>query len=80
MEEALARLPVALAAALRLRRAGADDVLIAQALGIDPEGVETLISLAEAKLRRVMTRQPRATGGPGHPAILQGEDQREGTE
>jgi DNA-directed RNA polymerase specialized sigma24 family protein len=61
MEEALARLPVALAAALRLRRAGADDVLIAQALDIEPDGVETLIGLAEAKLRR-LTSQPPAPG------------------
>jgi hypothetical protein len=52
MEEALPRLPVALAVVLRLRRAGADDVLIAQALDIEPDGVETLVSLAEAKLRR----------------------------
>jgi DNA-directed RNA polymerase specialized sigma24 family protein len=61
MEEALARLPVALAAALRLRRAGADDVLIAQALDIEPDGVETLIGLAEAKLRR-LTSQPPTSG------------------
>ncbi len=80
MEEALARLPVALAAALRLRRAGADDVLIAQALGIDPEGVETLISLAEAKLRGIMSRQPRARGAPGNPAITHTDHQQEGAE
>jgi hypothetical protein len=68
-EPATARLPVALAMALRLRRAGADDILIAQALDIDPDGVETLITLAEAKLRRLTGGQPSSTkdGPPSCP-------------
>ena len=44
-------LPVALAIALRLRHAGASDELIATALGIEPEGVGSLLTVAEAKLR-----------------------------
>lgn len=62
----LARLPVALAAALRLRRAGADDVLIAQALDIEPDGVETLIQLAEAKLRRQQAQTGHPPTGEAH--------------
>lgn len=56
----VSRLPVALAVALRLRRAGADDALIGRALDIDPDGVETLIRLAEAKLHRIVGQQATA--------------------
>lgn len=63
IEPGVAKLPVALAAALRLRRAGADDILIARALDIDPDGVDTLIALAEAKLRRIIGQQPAPDDG-----------------
>ena len=49
---ALATLPLADAVALRLRDAGADTKLIADALAIEPEGVANLLEIAEAKLRR----------------------------
>jgi hypothetical protein len=49
----LRRLPLAHAVAVRLREAGADDELIAAALDIEPEGVEPLLGIAAAKLRRL---------------------------
>jgi hypothetical protein len=49
----LRRLPLAHAVAVRLREAGADDQLIATALDIEPEGVEPLLAIAAAKLRRL---------------------------
>jgi hypothetical protein len=52
-------LPLALAVALRLREAGADDGLIAAALAIEPDGVAPLLELARAKLDRL------ARDGPG---------------
>jgi hypothetical protein len=51
---ALAELPHAHAVALRLRAAGAEDGVIAVALGIAIEAVGPLIDLAEAKLRRLL--------------------------
>lgn len=58
--ELIRQLPLALAVALRLREAGADDGLIAAALAIEPEGVAPLLDLARAKLDRL------ARHGPGH--------------
>ena len=52
-EAALARLPEAYAAALRLRARGLSDSEIAQTLELEPEGVPTLLRLAEAKLAAV---------------------------
>jgi hypothetical protein len=49
----LRRLPLAHAVGVRLREAGADDELIAAALDIEPEGVEPLLAIAAAKLRRL---------------------------
>ena len=49
----LRRLPLAHAVAVRLREADADDELIATALDIEPEGVEPLLAIASAKLRRL---------------------------
>ena len=51
---ALAELPHAHAVALRLRAAGAEDGVIAVALGIAVEAVGPLIDLADAKLRRLL--------------------------
>jgi hypothetical protein len=51
---ALAELPHAHAVALRLRASGAEDGVIAVALGIAVEAVGPLIDLAEAKLRRLL--------------------------
>jgi len=49
----LRRLPLGHAVAVRLREAGADDEMIAAALDIEPEGVEPLLAIAGAKLRRL---------------------------
>lgn len=57
-DPAVARLPFALATALRMRAAGLDSRLIATALAIEPEGVDPLIELAEAKLIRLRADQP----------------------
>jgi DNA-directed RNA polymerase specialized sigma24 family protein len=48
--EALARLPEAYAAVLRLRANGLDDERIAALLGLKPEGVDPLVRVARAKL------------------------------
>jgi hypothetical protein len=49
----LRRLPLAHAVAVRLREQGADDELIAVALDIEVEGVDPLLAIADAKLRRL---------------------------
>jgi hypothetical protein len=46
------QIAVELAIALRLHKAGASDELIATALAIEPEGVASILAVAEAKLRR----------------------------
>lgn len=48
--EALERLPLPYATALRLRDEGLSDELIAKCVGIEPEAVATMLGLAEAKL------------------------------
>lgn len=50
------------ATALRLHDAGADDALIAKALGIEAEGVAALLALAEAKLDRALGLDPSRDG------------------
>ena len=49
-EAALRRLPLAHSLALRLRDAGADDEVICSYLHIEPEGLATLLLIAERKL------------------------------
>jgi len=51
--EQLRRLPLAHAVAVRLNEAGADEALIAAALGIEIEGVAPLLVLANAKAARI---------------------------
>jgi hypothetical protein len=58
------RLPLALAIGLRLHEAGAPDTLIAAGLGIEPEGVLSMLELARAKLDRLEAPRP---GHPGPP-------------
>lgn len=60
---ALAELSHAHAVALRLRAAGAEDGVIAVALGIAEEAVEPLVDLAEAKLRRLLRGGTKARYG-----------------
>jgi hypothetical protein len=51
--EQLEQLPLAHAIALRMHEAGADHVLIAAALAIEPESVRPLLELASAKAERI---------------------------
>jgi DNA-directed RNA polymerase specialized sigma24 family protein len=59
-DEVLRELPFPLAAALRLRAAGASHAQIAAALDIAPEAVDTELELAARKLAR--RRRARAHG------------------
>jgi hypothetical protein len=65
-DRALALLPQALAVALRLHRAGADAALIATALGIEPEGVPSLLIVAEAKLGHIVSADDNGGVGMMH--------------
>ncbi|MGH3525293.1 MAG: hypothetical protein ACRDU4_21325 [Mycobacterium sp.] len=49
-EAALRRLPEAHSLALRLRRAGVADSVVCEYLHIEPEGLNTLLAVAEQKL------------------------------
>ena len=49
--EALDRVPLPYSVALRLRDAGVEDAVIAECVGIEPEGLHVLMLIAEAKLR-----------------------------
>lgn len=49
-DEALDRLPLPYSMALRLRDAGVDDAVIAECVGVEPEGLQTLMEIARAKL------------------------------
>ena len=51
--EQLRHLPIALAVALRMADAGADEAQIATALGIEHECVAPLVALATAKAERI---------------------------
>jgi DNA-directed RNA polymerase specialized sigma24 family protein len=51
---ALQRLPAAYATALRLRDVGVSPERIAQQLGIEPEGVDALLDIAETKLTTIL--------------------------
>ena len=53
-QDALARLPEPLCTALTMRAGGADDAAIAHELQVELEAVETLLTLAEAKLNRLL--------------------------
>ncbi|HEX2284549.1 MAG TPA: hypothetical protein VHI10_06935 [Mycobacterium sp.] len=48
--DALNRLPLPYSTALRLREAGIPDELIAECVGVEPEAMETLLRIAQAKL------------------------------
>jgi DNA-directed RNA polymerase specialized sigma24 family protein len=60
-DAALDRLPAAYASALRLRRSGAGDTVIAEALEIDIDAVPALLELATAKLTRVQSPMAHPT-------------------
>ena len=55
-EMALSQLPVAYALVLRLTDAAAPEDEICRRLGIEPEGLDTLVDLARRKLRRELTQ------------------------
>ncbi len=44
------RLPLPYSMALRLRDAGVDDAVIAECVGVEPEGLQALMEIARAKL------------------------------
>jgi DNA-directed RNA polymerase specialized sigma24 family protein len=56
---ALERLPATYAEALRLREHGETDEAIAARLGIEPEAVEPLVRVAEAKLAALVDPDSR---------------------
>lgn len=56
-EAALRRLPEAHSLALRLRDSGAPDEVICEHLRIEPEGLATLLELAQQKLQRELRKQ-----------------------
>lgn len=58
------RLPHAYAVAVRMDRAGMAPDDIATALGIEPEGVATLLDVAAAKLRRLAAGNPAIESEP----------------
>lgn len=63
-DDALRQLPLAHAVALRLRAAGADEALIATALGVDVAAIEPILAVAEEKLRAVLEPTEQAREGP----------------
>ncbi len=67
--QAIAELPMPYAVALRLRDAAADQVTIARALGIEPDGVPGVLRLGEAKLSALLggmpSRSPRRPPASG---------------
>lgn len=56
-ESALRQLPAAYALVLQMTDADASDDEICHRLGIEPEGLETLVDLARRKLRRELTQE-----------------------
>ncbi|OAN33891.1 hypothetical protein [Mycolicibacterium iranicum] len=52
-DDALDRLPLPYSTALRLRDAGVDDAVIAECVGVEPEGLQALMQIAVAKLAAV---------------------------
>jgi hypothetical protein len=56
-EAALRRLPEAYSLALRLKRAHVADEVVCGYLHIEPEGLETLLQVAEVKLDAEMHKQ-----------------------
>lgn len=56
-EAALRRLPEAHSLALRLRDGGAADEVICEYLRIEPEGLATLLELADQKLQRELRKK-----------------------
>ncbi|HEX7322873.1 MAG TPA: hypothetical protein VF299_08065 [Mycobacterium sp.] len=53
-EEALRELPDAYSLALRLRRAGVADSVVCEYLEIEPEGLGTLLEVAQQKLTEAL--------------------------
>jgi len=66
-DEALDLLPATYAEAVRLRRRGLDKQSIAVELGVDEAAIGTLLRLAEAKLRRLLTVDSRGTDNAAGP-------------
>ena len=56
-EEALRQIPESHSLALRLRNAGVADEVICEYLHIEPEGLSTLLELADRKLRAKLPKR-----------------------
>lgn len=66
---AIDRLPEAYATALRLQDDGHDNQVIAARLGLAPEAVDTLLNMATAKLRTLLTLSEEANDLPLGPGV-----------
>lgn len=65
--EALSRLPVTYRQVLLLLADGSSHDAIAEQIGVEPHAVPALISLAEAKLARLMDDGPADVPNEGRP-------------
>jgi hypothetical protein len=71
-ESALGELPRSYRIGLRLRALGADDELIADCLGIDPQSIVTLLDIGARKLEhieRAVRSEAQADGSTTPPAL-----------
>jgi DNA-directed RNA polymerase specialized sigma24 family protein len=71
-EAAYQQLPEAYAVALHLREAGLDDRAIALTLGLPPEAIDSVLVLATAKLKSLLSHEQ----GPG-PSAESGKSRTE---
>lgn len=63
-DDALDRLPLPYSVALRLRAAGVEDTVIAECVGVEPEGLQPLLAIAHAKLAAAGYAEEPTSGGP----------------
>lgn len=57
--EAMRRLPGTYSLALRLRDAGLANELIAECVAVEPEALDPLLAIAEAKLASILADDPQ---------------------
>jgi DNA-directed RNA polymerase specialized sigma24 family protein len=77
LAKAMNELPEAHAAALRMHRDGTGEAEIAEALGIEPKAVASLLRVAQAKLASLLAA-PDPAGKHGSPGL--GQDPQRGHE
>jgi hypothetical protein len=68
-ESALEELPRSYRIGLRLRALGADDELIAECLGIDPDSIVTLLDIGARKLEHIERTGRSEEGATSPPSI-----------